>query len=62
MQGEIDLRRCPNCNRVFTDNAHFCKHCGAELDFIENDEDDELIEDFLILELTDEDDETEEEL
>lgn len=53
---KIDMRRCPNCNAI-TPNTHFCKHCGAKLDSYENNEDDELIEEFLIIELTEEEDE-----
>ena len=53
----MDERRCPNCGAIIDNNELFCKHCGAELDSPENDEDDELIEEFLILELTEEEDE-----
>ena len=52
--------RCPNCHRILENNVSYCKYCGAKLEVLENDEDDELIEDFLILELTDEDEEIEE--
>ena len=54
---KMDARRCPNCGAIIDNDERFCKHCGAELDSPENDEDDELIEEFLILELTEEEDE-----
>ena len=53
----MDARRCPHCGAIIDNDERFCKHCGAELDSPENDEDDELIEEFLILELTEEEDE-----
>jgi hypothetical protein len=54
------MRRCPKCHKIIDDNVNLCEHCGAELDMMENDDDDELFEDFLIIELTDEDEEFDE--
>ena len=59
MEGYV-LKRCPNCQRIMDDDLYYCRYCGAELEIVEDDEDDELIEEFLILELTDEDDEIDE--
>jgi hypothetical protein len=44
---------CPKCKKK-TDIGSYCKHCGTILNKENEDEEDELIEDFLILDLLDE--------
>jgi hypothetical protein len=44
---------CPTCKKQ-TDHGSYCKHCGTILNVENCDEDDELIEEFLVLDLLDE--------
>ena len=51
------MHTCPKCKKVITAQGSYCKHCGTFLETDNFDDEDELIEEFHIIELTEDDEE-----
>ena len=44
--------RCQNCGEKISNNSVFCANCGVKILHVDESDEDEFLEDFLIIELT----------